>query len=121
MNIVLVRQSGVEVSVAGWFNATAVNASDSAYTINFPGPLATTRIIYLNESFPQWTYAELTLAGIRDIDTSKVKLNNSAALQLSLEVPALRAVLNCTIHPYLTTGLGKVTPLLQRYFQVNMT
>jgi len=116
----LVKQSGVEVSVAGWFNATLVNAYEFPIA-SFPDPLATTRIIYLNESFPQWTYAELALAEISDIDMSKVKLNNSAALQMSLEVPALRAVLNCTTHPYLTTGLGDVTLLSQRYFQVNIT
>lgn len=117
----LSRQSGIEVSIAGWFNATPENTSAVAYGPSFADPLATTRIIYLNDSFPQWTYAELALAEIGPIDTSRIKLNSSAALQVSLEVPALRAVLNCTTHPYLTTGLGKATFNSQRYFQVNMT
>jgi hypothetical protein len=117
----LVKQSGVEVSVVGWFNATSGNASAFPYENSFPDSLATTRIVYLNDSFPQWTYAELALAEIGNIDMSKVKLNNSAALKISLEVPALRAVLNCTTHPYLTTGLRNVTLLPQSYFQVNMT
>lgn len=62
----LLRQSGVTVKTTGWFNVTNsdIITSEVVGSLNNSDPLMTTRIMYSNASFPQWTFSELALAEI---------------------------------------------------------
>ena len=91
--------------MTGWFNA--------GYPLGFvfpnnTDPKATTRIVYSNASYPQWTYSELALAEINlDVESKKdaTGANGSSPSQLSIEVPSLRANLNCTVFPHLSAAV----------------
>ena len=95
--------------MTGWFNVTNSDYSlDRVY--NNSDPKATTRIVYLNASYPQWTYSELALAEIDlEIDSNKeaASYNASSPSQLSIQIPSLRANMNCTVLPYLSAAVSK--------------
>lgn len=98
--------------MTGWFNVTNSDDSNS-------DPKATTRILYLNASYPQWTHSELALAEIDlEIDSNKeaTSYNASSPSQLSIQIPSLRANMNCTVLPYLSAAVSE-----QDFLEVNIS
>ncbi|KAL8807990.1 MAG: hypothetical protein Q9200_004455 [Gallowayella weberi] len=102
---------GVKTKMIGWFNATDPLTPDhgSWLPLNNSDPFMTTRIMYSDASYPRWTYSEFALAEIDLADevaryavapdsTSRI----SQPRQITVEVPAIQAVMNCTSHPYKT-------------------
>lgn len=84
----------------------------------------TTHIMYSNASFPQWTFSELALAEIgfeTELPEDIASLGTSTApSQLSINLPAIRAVMNCTTHPY-TSAATIFDEHMLTFLEVNMT
>lgn len=63
-----------------------------------------TRIMYLGAAYPQWTFSEFALAevGMNTGEPEGLLDRNitSTASQITLEVPAIRGVINCTSRSY---------------------
>ncbi|KAL8800604.1 MAG: hypothetical protein Q9182_005066 [Xanthomendoza sp. 2 TL-2023] len=102
---------GVKTKMTGWFNATDPPrpGRGSWLPLNNSDPFMTTRIMYSDASYPQWTYSEFALAEIDQADevaryavASDRTPGLSQALQITVEVPAVQAVMNCTSRPYKT-------------------
>ncbi|KAL8845078.1 MAG: hypothetical protein Q9176_000750 [Flavoplaca citrina] len=103
---------GVNMKITGWFNVTEQPPPEHLYwsALNNSDPFMTTRIMYSNASGPRWTYSELALAKIdladdttEDILSSERMSVSSDPPSITVEVPALRAVMNCTTRPHATT------------------
>ncbi|EWC48929.1 hypothetical protein DRE_00234 [Drechslerella stenobrocha 248] len=80
------------VQQASWFNTSFPETSDST-TDN----LITGLIVASNLSYPTWTYDNLALAQLTVPNDGAV--SNEAADSVTLNAPAVRAVLNCTVIP----------------------
>ncbi|KAL8650436.1 MAG: hypothetical protein Q9226_005141 [Calogaya cf. arnoldii] len=126
---------GINTKIVGWFNVTdrRLPTGPRPYWLglNNSDPLMTTRIIYSNASYPQWTYSELALAEI-DLadDTAKNVLpregtsGSSYLPSIAVEIPALRAVMNCTSQAYATTRrrpVGRASAPEYNLLEVNLT
>ena len=103
---------GVNMKITGWFNVTEQPPPEHLYwsALDNSDPFMTPRIMYSNASYPRWTYSELALAKIDLADDSAEDILSSERMPVSLdppsitvEIPALRAVKNCTTRPYTTT------------------
>ncbi|KAL8886405.1 MAG: hypothetical protein Q9192_006492 [Flavoplaca navasiana] len=103
---------GVNMKITGWFNVTEQPPPEHLYwsALNNSDPFMTTRIMYSNASYPRWTYSELALAKIDLADDTAEDILSSEGMSVSsdppsitVEVPALRVVMNCTTRPYATT------------------
>ena len=107
--------------MTGWFNVT--NPDSLGWVGNNSDPKATTRIVYSNASYPQWTYSELALAEIDlEIESKKdaASYNASSPSQLSIQIPSLRANVNCTVLPYLSAAV-KPWPSQPAFLEVNIS
>ena len=105
--------------MTGWFNVTNSDYSLDGVYYNNTDTKATNRIVYLNASYPQWTYSELALAEIDlEIDSNKesASYNASSPSQLSIQIPSLRANMNCTVLPYLSAAVSQ-----QDFLEVNIS
>ena len=103
--------------MTGWFNVTDPDYPFGTF-YNNSDPKATTRIVYLNASYPQWTYSELALAEIdpeKDSNNKAASYNASSSSQLSIQMPSLRANMNCTVLPYLSAAVSQ-----QDFLEVNI-
>ncbi|KAF2116381.1 hypothetical protein BDV96DRAFT_51302 [Lophiotrema nucula] len=87
------QQTGISAATTSWFNTTSPN---TYYEIpNNTDENSITRIMYLNESFPRWTFSELVLPELELKLTTKNDRNMSSLY--SVGTPALRANLNCSV------------------------
>lgn len=79
-----------------WFN---LSSSDD-YTITGLAQTFTLPALILqgNMSYPQWTYDELAFPSI-DLSTDSLKIDNNTVGSLSVEAPAVRASMNCSLIP----------------------
>ncbi|KAF3940892.1 hypothetical protein ABW19_dt0200430 [Dactylella cylindrospora] len=93
--------STLSVEQATWFNSSQLE-----YSVNTTDNIISNLIISGNLSYPTWTYEDLAFAEL-------VLPNNTveeAADAVTLEIPAIRPLLNCTIVPrdrYLELQLGQ--------------
>lgn len=102
----------VNTKIISWFNVTDQRLPtfpERPYwpALNNSDPFMITRIIYSNASYPQWTYSELALAEIALDDDVAQEISSwdstsvsSHPPSITVETPALRAVMNCTSQPY---------------------
>ncbi|KAI4256448.1 MAG: hypothetical protein L6R42_006215, partial [Xanthoria sp. 1 TBL-2021] len=101
----------VNTKIIGWFNVTDHRLPTFPERPYWPArnnsdPFMITRIIYPNASYPQWTYSELALAEIAlddDVAQEVSSWDNTVSSHppsITVETPALRAVMNCTSQPY---------------------
>ncbi|KAL8692967.1 MAG: hypothetical protein Q9218_002116 [Villophora microphyllina] len=133
----MVEHDRVNTKMTGWFNATdqPLPVLGSWPKLNNSDPFVTTRILYSNASFPQWTYSELALAKIKLADDATwdagVHIDTFASSKppiITVEMPALRAVMNCTSRPYKTARqkpqgryLGSASAPDYTLLEVNLT
>ncbi|KAL8782423.1 MAG: hypothetical protein Q9213_005387 [Squamulea squamosa] len=102
---------GVNTKLTGWFNITdqPLPSLSGWPGLNNSDSFMATRIMYSNASYPQWTHSELALAEIdlvNDVERDAILHNSTTVLShppsITVEVPALRATMNCTSRPYNT-------------------
>ena len=113
----------INASTIGWFNNSNPQPVDEvAYNDSDPNMIA--RIMYLNAKYPQWTFSELALAEL-DVDTNQVdgminRNTSSGQSKLTIEVPAVRGVVNCTEYPY---SSARKAPLVSNssFLELNVT
>ena len=83
------------------------------------------RIMWLNASFPQWTYSELAIAEIgldanETVDTEGQ--NGTYPSHIDVQVPAVRPVMNCTNQPYRSAASIPARAVQgPMYLQVNLS
>lgn len=110
----------------GWFNVTEQPLP--SFPDNNSDPFMTTRIIYSNASYPQWTYSELALAEIdladdvaEDVLSWDSTSVSSHPPSIAVEIPALRAVMNCTSQPFAKTRRRPRSGTDYNFLEVNLT
>ncbi|KAL8864971.1 MAG: hypothetical protein Q9198_009537 [Flavoplaca austrocitrina] len=103
---------GVNMKITGWFNVTEQPPPEHLYwsALNNSDPFMVTSIMYSNASYPRWTYSELALAKIDLADNTAEDILSSERMSVSsdppsitVEILALRAVMNYTTRPYAIT------------------
>ena len=87
----------VNVRAISWFNMPK-NPNISTVTQDIQQGITTSLIIHKNMSHPAWTYDELAFPEI-SIQENGTLIGVTNATELSVIMPALRNVLNCTVVP----------------------
>ena len=85
--------STLSANTLGWFNETHPARPNASMSEQYWDVTILDNIMYLGSIPPQWTSLELALAKIQN-DGGQGPNTNSA--QLSIQVPALRGVMNCS-------------------------
>lgn len=85
----------VAAKILTWFNSSSSDDYSVVGVNNFAIPAL---ILQGNMSYPQWTYEELAFPSI-DLSSQTTGITNASGGFLSLNTPAARALVNCTLVP----------------------
>lgn len=85
--------SPITAKALTWFNISSADLYADAYTFAIPS-----LIVQGNMSYPRWTYDEIAFPSI-DLSSQTTGIKNATSGTITLNMPAARGVVNCTIVP----------------------